>query len=380
MTTLPARMAEPIVRANARNGSSHLGAFERLWRRLSARLARSMRWEFWPSWVLYALLVPQFVRLAIKHRSLTAFTAANPGIPLGGLVGESKWEILSRLPREAIVPTAVIEVGRAEQRCAELVRLMDSRRWSFPLILKPDVGERGSGVRLVRSVPGALAYFEKHSERVLAQAYHAGPFEVGVFYVRSPSKSRGRIFSITDKVPPRVVGDGRSSLEALIWRHPRCSLQAEVLFNRLGEGAGRVPEAGEIVLLAIAGNHCQGTMFREGAHLITPALSRAIDRIARTMPGFCFGRFDIRYERVEEFKAGRGFKILELNGVLSESTNMYDPEFGLSRGLSILAHQWELAFRIGDENQARGARRATVREVLRAVIKHRARRGDRGSD
>lgn len=380
MTTLPARMAEPIARVNARHGSPHLGAFERLSRRLSARLARLMRWEFWPSWVLYAFLVPHFVRLAIKHRSLTAFTAANPGIPLGGLVGESKWDILSRLPREAIVPTAVIEAGRAEQRCAELVRVMDSHGWSFPIILKPDVGERGSGVRLVRGASAALAYFENHPERVLCQVYHSGPFEAGVFYVRSPSKSCGRIFSITDKVPPRVVGDGRSSLEALIWRHPRCSLQAEVLLDRLGEGAGRVPEAGEIVLLAVAGNHCQGTMFREGAHLITPALSRAIDRIARTTPGLCFGRFDIRYERVEEFKAGRGFEILELNGVLSESTNMYDPEFGLFRGLSILAHQWELAFRIGDENQARGARRATVREVLRAVIKHRVRRGDRGSD
>lgn len=380
MTTLPAMSDRSVARMSEPHGSSDLGAFERSCLRLSAHVGRLARWEFWPSWILYALLCPHFVRLAVKHRSLTAFTAANPGIPLGGLVGESKWGILSQLPQGAIVPTAVIEQGSIQDRCAELTRIMNSRQWSFPLILKPDVGERGSGVRLVRSAQAALEYFEKHAERVLAQVYHPGPFEAGVFYVRLPSKKCGRIFSITHKVPPRVVGDGRSSLETLIWREPRLRLQASVFLDRLGDEAQRVPQAGEDVLLAVAGNHCQGTMFFDGDRLVTPALARAIDRIAGATPGFCFGRFDIRYESAEEFKAGRGFRVIELNGVLSESTNIYDPAFGLFHGLGVLAQQWALAFQIGSENAARGARRATVREVLREVIQHRARGGDRKSD
>ncbi len=366
-------MSEPL-------GSAELGAFERFCLGFSARAGRLVRWEFWPSWVLYALLIPHFVHLAVKHRSLTIFTSANPGIPLGGLVGESKWDILSQLPQDVIVPTAVLEPESADARCAELARLMKSRQWSYPVILKPDVGERGSGVRLVRSPQVALNYFKKHPERILVQTYHPGPFEAGVFYVRLPSKKHGRIFSITDKVPPRVVGDGRSSLETLVWRHPRLRLQASVFLGRLAHEAQRVPHSGEDVLLAVAGNHCQGTMFCDGARLMTPAVARAIDRIARATPGFCFGRFDIRYESAEEFRAGRGFRIIELNGVLSESTNIYDPAFGLFRGLGVLAHQWTLAFRIGSENAARGAHKATVREVLHEVIRHRARGGDRESD
>ncbi|MGH7243593.1 MAG: carboxylate--amine ligase [Phycisphaerales bacterium] len=347
---------------------------------MRSRVGRLARWEFWPSWILYALLIPHFICLAVKHRSPTVFTAANPCIPLGGLVGESKWEILSLLPQDAIIPTAVIEPGNIEARCVALARHMTCSQWSFPLILKPDVGERGSGVRLVRSARAAQEYFETHTERILAQVYHPGPFEAGVFYVRLPSNKRGRIFSITDKVQPHVTGDGRSSLETLIWRHPRLRLQASVFLRRLTDAARRVPRVGEDVLLAVAGNHCQGTMFRDGAHLLTPALAQAIGRIAETAPGFFFGRFDIRYESAEGFKSGRDFRIIELNGVLSESTNIYDPAFGLFHGLRVLARQWELAFKIGSENAARGARRATLREVLREVIKHRGRGGDRQSD
>ncbi len=39
--------------------------------------------------------------------------------------------------------------------------------------------------------------------------------------------------------------------------------------------------------------------------------------------GLDFGRFDLRYASDEDLKAGRGFKIIELNGTMSESTNLY---------------------------------------------------------
>ncbi|MBL8874611.1 MAG: carboxylate--amine ligase [Phycisphaerae bacterium] len=380
MTTLPTILGRPIDRVNTRQRSKKLGSFEHLVLRIRASLGRLMRWEFWPSWVLYALLVPHILCLMIRHRSATIFTAANPRIPLGGLVGESKWQILNRLPVHAIVPTAVVESGNVQARCAALAMVMQARGWSFPLVLKPDVGERGSGVRLVQSAQAAQTYFEEQPERVLAQIYHPGPFEAGVFYVRHPAKKRGRIFSITDKVPPIVIGDGESNLETLIWRHPRYRLQARVFLNRLGPEARRVPRLGEPVRLALAGNHCQGTMFRDGDRLLTPALARAIDDIVQAAPGFCFGRFDIRYECADDFRAGRGFRIVELNGVLSESTNVYDPAFGLLRALRVLMRQWTLAFEIGSENHAQGASKATLPEVLRAVIKHRARRVNQLSD
>ena len=48
-------------------------------------------------------------------------------------------------------------------------------------------------------------------------------------------------------------------------------------------------------MLAIAGNHAQGTLFKDGRHLISHALEARGDAIARHYEGFYIGRFDVRY-------------------------------------------------------------------------------------
>ena len=56
-----------------------------------------------------------------------------------------------------------------------------------------------------------------------------------------------------------------------------------------------MPARGERVRLVFAGNHCKGAAFRDGRDLITPALTERVDWLARTIPGFHFGRFDVRF-------------------------------------------------------------------------------------
>jgi hypothetical protein len=257
-----------------------------------------------------------------------------------------------------------------------LKRMRKLRAWQretgsgFPIILKPDVGERGAGVRLVRSRRAAAAYLVAHRVPIVAQEFHAGPLEAGVLYWREPGSIRGNIFSVTDKVFPKVVGDGKSSIRELIVADTRLRLQAHVFFKRIGDQSERVPFRGEIVQLAVAGNHCQGTLFRDGQHLATPALSRALDKAVATFDGFCFGRFDLRYSDPEALRRGEGFKIIELNGLLSESTNIYDPSYSYFKGQRYLRRQWEIAYRLGAMNRDRGATTARLSEVIHAFRSH----------
>jgi len=88
--------------------------------------------------------------------------------------------------------------------------------------------------------------------------------------------------------------------------------------------------------LAEAGNHCQGTLFKDGAHLITPELEARIDQLAKKLEGFYFGRIDIRYADEASFKRGEDFAVIEFNGVTSESTNLYDPDWSLWQALAVL--------------------------------------------
>jgi membrane protein DedA with SNARE-associated domain len=340
--------------------------------RIAARLGRWSRWEFWPTWLVYLPVTVYIGWLALRHRGISIVTAANPGMPDGGLVGESKYDILQQLPPAWTIPSVLVEMGSAADRAQQLRADVDARGWGFPLILKPDVGQRGVGVRLVASWDAVNDYLVAVQNTVVAQPFHPGPFEAGIFYYRMPGCARGRIFSITDKQFPVLVGDGVSSIESLIWSHPRFRLQAATFVARHRGALGRVPAAGERFALAIAGNHSQGTMFRDGRHLWTPVLEQRVDEIARAYPGFHVGRFDVRYTDVDAFRAGRDLAIVELNGVTSEPTDIYDPDSTLLSAYRQLFRQWSITFAIGAANRRAGARVSSLRRLAALARGHLA--------
>ncbi|MBY0458386.1 MAG: hypothetical protein K2V38_13685, partial [Gemmataceae bacterium] len=334
--------------------------------RLAAAVGRVRRYEFWPAWVFYLPLVPWYAWLAARHCGLTVWTAANPGIPAGGVVGESKADILAALDPRWVVPTVRVPPGPLPDRLAVAL----GAGVAFPVVLKPDAGERGAGVRKAADPSAVEKYLAANPGPVVVQPYHPGPFEAGVFYYRLPGETQGHVFSVTDKVFPAVVGDGRATLAELVRDHPRYRMQEAVFLARHAAVAEAVVPAGERFPLAVAGNHCQGTLFRDGGHLLTPALERALDACVRPFAGFHFGRFDLRYADPDELRAGRGFAVIELNGATSESTDLYDPSWPVWRAYRTLFRQWALAFRIGAMNRDRGHRPTKVFELLGLLRRH----------
>ncbi len=346
-------------------------------RLLLGRWRRVRNWEFWPIWLLYAPVVARIAGLAVRHRSLTVFTAANPGIPAGGFIGESKAAILERISPEWVAPYRLIR----EAHETDVLGFMRQAELEFPVILKPDVGERGKGVVIVRSRRELKAALARVRSPFLVQKFISGP-EFGVFYMRKPDQERGRIFSITEKRFPEVIGDGRSTLEQLILEDNRAVAMAPVYLRKLaGMGAGvgdnagaraadRIPASGERVRLTDIGTHSLGAVFLDGRRLKTPALEAAVDRIARSFEGFYFGRFDIKAPSSEAFERGEGLCVLELNGVTSEATHIYDPAVSLRQAYSTLFRQWDLAFEIGRMNRERGVEPARIRELTGLIWRH----------
>jgi membrane protein DedA with SNARE-associated domain len=336
--------------------------------KLIAKVSKLWRWEFWPSWLFYIPILPCLGYLSIRYRGVMTWTGSNPGIPQGGVVGESKYDILTQLPAEWVVPTLLVPSGEPTARLEQIRKDLAANGWPFPLILKPDASQRGAGVKLARDMADVEAYMRQQPAAFLIQTYHPGPFEAGIFYYRIPGEPTGHIFSITDKRFSFLIGDGRSTLEELIWQHPRYRMQAGTFLKRHEPEKDRVLRKGETFALALAGNHCQGTMFRDGSHLITPELERTIDGIARQFRGFFVGRFDIRYRDLERFRAGQDLAIVELNGATSESTNIYDPSWSLWRAYRTLFRQWALLYEIGHRNRQFGHRPTSTRELLRQVL------------
>lgn len=340
--------------------------------RMAARLARVWRWEFWPAWLFYPPVALWIAWLALRHGGLSTMTAANPGLPDGGTVGESKARILSQLPDDAVIPFRLVDGRSAADTADRVAAAVASAGWTWPVVLKPDVGERGNGVQLARSADDVRRYCEATATPIVVQPYHPGPYEAGIFYVRHPDEPTGRILSITDKRFPVLVGDGRSTLADLVWAHPRFRMQAAMFLSRHRSHSGRVLGDGERFRLAMAGNHSKGTMFLDGRDLWTEALERRVDAIARSVPGFFIGRFDVRYRSEAAFKEGRDLAIVELNGATAEPTDLYDPRGSLVGAYRKLFRQWSLVFAIGAANRRAGASVTPLGRLAGLVTAHLA--------
>jgi pimeloyl-ACP methyl ester carboxylesterase/membrane protein DedA with SNARE-associated domain len=341
-------------------------------RLLLSRWRRLVRWEYWPPYVVYPPIALYVLWLGVRHRGLTVFTAANPGIEAGGFINESKAAILTGLAGagDALPPWRLIRAAEdPAARRAAVRAFLAEHGLELPVVLKPDAGQRGSGVAIARSWDAVDAYLDAASYDVLAQAYVPG-VELGVFYVRRPSRERGRIFAITEKRMPAVTGDGRRTLEELILADPRAVAMAPTYLEAQEARRREVVPAGEAVQLVELGTHARGAWFHDGAALETPDLAAAVDRVSRSFDGFWFGRYDLRAPTLDDLRRG-SFRIVELNGVTSEATSIYDPAHGLLDAYRTLRAQWRLAFEIGAENRARGARPASLASLLRALALYR---------
>ncbi len=317
-------------------------------------------WEYWPFGIIQFPVFFYFFWLAIKSRSLVFFSASNPGIVMGGMFGESKYDVIKRIPSQYIPPTILITLPCTAETVAERLR---SEGFSFPVIFKPELGERGFMVTRIDTITDIQKYLEQIKINFLVQKLVDLPLEFGVFYSRLPTAPIGKVVSIVKKEMLSVTGDGRSSLQELILNNDRAKLQwkklKETYHNRLEEV---IPASTKIEIVSI-GNHAMGTKFLNGNDLINEKLSSTFDHISKRIEGFYFGRFDIRCASLEDLYEGR-IMVLELNGCGAEPAHIYDPDFHLLDAIGELLKHWQTIFEIARQNHQKGIRYLSLKQAV----------------
>ena len=304
-----------------------------------------------PKWIICIPLTVQWIWLSLRYKSLTLPSSANPTITSGGLVGEGKLEYLDAMGSLARASTAAYcQISTHGPLLGiELRQLMRNAGLVFPVIAKPNLGLCGYGVRLVSNRGELRSYLASFpiNEIVLLQAYLPAEGEAGIFYARDPATDQGRIIGLTLRYFPRVTGDGRQTLAKLINADPRARRSLASTEHESNLDMLKVPNAGEVVRLSTIGSTRVGGLYRKGATHITEQLTRAIDAIARDMPNFHFGRFDVRFDSLYDLSAGMGFTIMEVNGAGSEAIQAWDPDIGLFAGFRIIFEKQKILFSIG---------------------------------
>ena len=325
---------------------------------LRAFRIRLTHWEYWPFIVVYLPVFAYWLWLSLKSGSLLYFTASNTLMKNGGMLGESKNDIYSKLPRKFVPKTSLIHQA-SDTRI--LTRIMTE--YSFPVIAKPDIGERGRAVSKIASFEELERYHDRAKYSYLLQEYINLPLETGIFYYRFPGEKKGTVSSIVYKELLSVTGNGKDTLEELICRKDRAYLHRHVLKERFGDYWTHVPQHDERIVLEEIGNHSRGTKFLSGNHRITPELTEVFNRIADELEGFFFGRFDIRSASWDDLEKGRFF-IMELNGGGSEPGHIYDPAVSVTDAYKSIFHHWKVLYNISRANHKRGIPYLTFQEGL----------------
>lgn len=351
--------------------------------------------------------------MSLRYRSLGLPMVVNPHIELGGMIGESKLDILDsagQLARPYILPYIVrafpkalrTQSGRtnsftdssATDRGASASRSNDSSSSSvsspiinpadlvsfagtvqleaetagiyLPFVVKPEYGCRGKGVRVVRCLEELVSYLGGFppNERFIIQTLAPYSSEAGIFYERFPSALHGKVTSLTLKYRPYVIGDGSTSLKALIVAHPRAKLLQKRYFSINAERLHIIPAVNEVVALAFAGSHCRGSIFRNGNTYISERLSQKIDEIMQDFPEFHYGRLDIKFSDIDRLVEGEDFVIIEVNGVSSEKTHIWDARTSFISAIATLLEQYSTLFSMGNAMRRRGFRVPSIKMLL----------------
>lgn len=238
------------------------------------------------------------------------------------MVGEKKSDIFKLIPDQYIPKTLLIEKGDIERAALE------AERMGFPLIAKPDVGERGNWVSKLHSLNELKKYVETCPVDFLLQEMVDYPIELGVFYVKYPGE-QGKVTSIVRKDFLSVAGDGQSTISELLKKNTRAVMTADLESEYLQLIGQEIPADGERILIEPIGNHCRGTKFLNDNHEIDEALNEAFNKLADQIPDLYFGRFDIKCQSYEDLKELKSFMILELNGAGAEPAHIYQPGYPL---------------------------------------------------
>ena len=166
-----------------------------------------LKWEFWPSSLFYLPIYAKYLfYYSIRARTLGFFSAVNPFMEFGGMTTYSKYDVLKNI-NDAYLPKMRLLSPPFSFRSIE------EMGFTYPVILKPDKGERGTGVQKIKDFNAYKSYLKKTKEAIILQECIEYPLEYGVMYYRYPSEKKGVVSSLVRKEVLFVIGDGFSSLK-----------------------------------------------------------------------------------------------------------------------------------------------------------------------
>ena len=322
--------------------------------------------EFWPFWIFYFPAYFYYFLLAIKSKRWVYFSNLNSSMKLGGAFLSSKNEYLKQLPKRWTPITLVINNAISLSEIKKLLRL---KQLHFPLIIKPDMGERGKGVEKLESIDMLSNYLNqyKNNDTLLIQEFIDYPIELGVLFYWD-TEGKPKISSIGEKSFCEIEGNGKDTLKKLVLNNYRVKHREKIIQTRFKTRWNSILPCGEKLLIEPIGNHNRGTVFLDARAKFTSEMLNWVAQTAKSIPDFDYGRFDLKINNWDAFRDQTGIKVMEVNGVNSEPIHIYDPNYSYWRAQKDIVYQIQIIFELSQQKLKEKKQPQSLIQFIKGVI------------
>ena len=298
------------------------------------------------------------VQCLLNRVSIRNLAKANYALDHGEIGIGSKYESQMAFDQDFFMPTILIDdEASLEDKKRQIYDFVQEH--GYPAILKSDVGCVGKGICKLSSAQDVEEKAPLLMGKFILQKFTTKPYECGVFFVRSEGVPR--ITGINMKHFPSVVGNGKDDLMTLAKQHERFTDHWYAFLQTID--TSEVLAEGKEKRLSFIGSHTLGCKFTDDENLRTPELEAAIFKFFESQPGYNFGRVDVKCEDEQAFKRGE-FVVIEVNGVASLPTHMFDPKFNVFQAYKIFFEHARYLAKVAKEHAKKPMELLSYRGVI----------------
>lgn len=291
--------------------------------------------------------------------------AVNPALSgLSGLMGLSKLEINKRLnsvfrPKNIFLKT----IPKSREILEKKFHEKYNHGLLFPLIFKPNIGERCTGVHFVSEEKLTEFLSENvNLENIIMEEFIETTQEFGLSWIFNPINKKVEIITLTERELLKVTGNGKTSLQNLIIQKCKISSVDLERQNKIIAGFSNLELKEKIIgerTISRAASVSYGTI----SHKIKlpskqkASLEKLVPQIITDFSGLHAGRFDLKSNSLDDLVSGK-CKVLEMNGIAGTPLDIYDNEISIKEKYQILFDYFSRILDIADKNIASGEGKA----------------------
>lgn len=325
-------------------------------------------WEYYPWQIVYLPVYIYYLFCVLRTGRFFYFGQVNSNMRNAGFFGNTKTEMYASLPPSSYPNTLLLT---PTMTMAQIRERIFNIGFQYPLIVKPNIGERGEQLEKLDTEQDLIQYRNTYSFDCILQPFIDYDFECSIFCYRLQSSNPIIITSVVGKKFLQVIGDGQSTLETLIDKDDRAYLQKESLSKKWHVAFKEIIPKDKIIILRPNANHSKGASFYDLKEANNGALQQVVDGWCQQMKGFRYGRFDIRCQSIDDLKANQHYKIIEVNGIGAEPIDMYIPGTSVWKSWKILIFHWRKMYLISRINEQPEAKHFSDKEGWRELFAYR---------